>query len=217
MVFDINLNYNDEKIIKKIYSFKYITLKGNAEWALGIVTGNNNNFLINHKKNKFEKIYKGKEITPYTLGECENYIKFEPNNFQQSAPENKYRAPEKLIYRFISDKLVFAYDNMQRLTLNSANILIPKIDDYSIKIILALFNSPLYQYLYKKKFMSIKILRSHLESLPLPLFDKKIRDNIVAKAEQIIDNKFTIKEINEYIFSIFDITIDEKKYLLEEL
>jgi hypothetical protein len=57
-----------------------------------------------------------------------------------------------LIYRFISKYLVFAYDDKQKLTLNSANIVIPKTDDYPIKVIAALFNSSLYQFIFQKKF-----------------------------------------------------------------
>ena len=56
------------------------------------------------------------------------FIRFDPDRFQQAAPERKYRAPEKLVYRFISKKLIVAYDDRGRLTLNSANILIPRVD-----------------------------------------------------------------------------------------
>jgi hypothetical protein len=37
-----------------------------------------------------------------------------------------------------------------------------------------LFNSRLAQYYFSKKYSSIKVLRSHLESFPLPAFNQKL-------------------------------------------
>lgn len=214
-IFDIHLNDVDEKIINKVYSLNHTTLKKQASWALGIVTGDNNRFLQKKILQGFECIYKGKEISKYKLSSCENYIQFLPQRFQQVAPEEKYRAKEKLIYRFISDKLIFAYDNKKKLTLNSANIVIPKIKNYSIKVVLALFNSPIYQFIFKKKFMTIKVLRSHLEELPLPFFDKNSSNKIVSFVDNILNNynENNIQKLNAFIFNLFKLTNNEINYL----
>ena len=47
LLFNININSKDEKILSKVYSHKHRTLKDNAVWALGIVTGNNNYYIKN--------------------------------------------------------------------------------------------------------------------------------------------------------------------------
>ena len=124
---------------EKIYKTNHVTLKGKASWALGIVTGNNKKFITFKRSPGFEPIYRGKDVKRFVLSSPSCYIRFRPHYFQQVAPEEKYRAKEKLIYRFISRNLKFAYDNCQSLTLNSANILIPKLPNYPVKVILALF------------------------------------------------------------------------------
>jgi type I restriction-modification system DNA methylase subunit len=216
-IFDIFMNNRDEKIINKIFSKNHITLKNKAEWAMGIVTGNNKKFVSNKHYKGFEPIYKGKDIKPFYLNKCNNFIKFEPGNFQQVALESKYRAQEKLIYKFISNKLVFAYDDKQFLTLNSANILIPLIPNYPIKTILSFFNHPIYQFIYKKQFMSLKVLKNHLESLPLPIIEENLLKKIVYYADEIIYNSHNTSELFDLIFDIFNFTNKEQRYIIGEL
>jgi type I restriction-modification system DNA methylase subunit len=210
--FNIQANEIDSEIIRKIYSNKYITLKNNAEWALGIVTGNNNKYILKKHNDGAEEIYRGKDVYPFHLGEPQEFIIFEPHKYQQVAPVEKYRAKEKLIYRFISNKLIFAYDNKGKLTLNSANIMIPKIEGYPIKVILALFNSPIYQFLFQKKFSALKVLRSHIEELPLPLWETQVFDTIINFTNDILNGeKKSISKLNRYIMEQFNLTQDEIK------
>jgi type I restriction-modification system DNA methylase subunit len=196
--FDVFSQDIDLEIIKKIYNTNHTTLKNQAEWALGIVTGNNGKFLSTDKLPDYEPIFTGKEVGRYIVKNQQNYIKFEPNKFQQTAPEAKYRAKEKLIYKFISKYLVFAYDDKQRLTLNSANILIPKITDYPVKVILALFNSSLYQFIFEKKIRAIKLLRADLEKLPLPIWGTEVISYISEQVDQILTISDKEKKQNIY-------------------
>ncbi len=213
LIFDIDVNDFDNSIIGKVYAQKFVTLKNNADWALGIVTGDNKKFLKSIKLDGYEEIYKGKEVNKYLLSDASNYILFEPEKFQQVAPIEKYRAKEKLIYRFISNKLVFAYDNKQRLTLNSANVLVPRLTDYPIKVILALLNSSLYQFIYLKKFNTIKVLRGNLEELPFPIFSQTIYSEILNLVDKVLTNKIKISVIDDFIFNLFNITDKEKIHI----
>lgn len=214
-VFDIHSSGYDEKIIDKIYSVNHTTLEQKADWALGIVTGNNKGFITNELKNGFEPIFKGRDVERFTLSEPTSYIKFTPEKFQQVAPTEKYRAKEKLIYRFISKYLVFAYDDKQKLTLNSANIVIPKTDDYPIKVIAALFNSSLYQFIFQKKFSSIKVLRNHIEQMPLPLWDKKTFSEIIKLVDEIIDKGDKFEELDDFIMKKYSLSSQEITYIKE--
>lgn len=214
-VFDIHSSGYDEKIIDKIYSVNHTTLEQKADWALGIVTGNNKGFITNELKNGFEPIFKGRDVERFTLSEPTSYIKFTPEKFQQVAPTEKYRAKEKLIYRFISKYLVFAYDDKQKLTLNSANIVIPKTDDYPIKVIAALFNSSLYQFIFQKKFSSIKVLRNHIEQMPLPLWDKKTFSEIIKLVDEIIDKGDKFEELDYFIMKKYSLSSQEITYIKE--
>ena len=198
--FEENTNYNfsvldnkDVKILNKIYSKPYLTLKDSV-WALGIVTGDNSRLITNNSKNG-EKIYSGKNISKDGISDSVRYILYDRTKFQQVAPDEVYRAKEKLVYKFVSKKLVFAYDNKQRLFLNSANILIPNIDGYSIKDVMTFLNSTLFQYSYTKKFNELKVLKGNLLDLPFPV--------------KLPDTKLT----DDKIFKLYDLTKDEISYI----
>jgi len=201
-IFDINVDSADEKILNKIYSCSHTTLKGNAIWALGIVTGNNLEFIKDKKDKWNEPVIKGKDISPFKISEPDTFIKFVPEKFQQTADVSFYRCSEKLIYKYISNRLIFACDKDQCLTLNSANILIPQIDGVGIKVIMALFNSELYQYIFQKKFSSVKVLRSHLEELPVPLLGEPEYQYIIKLVDDI-ESGSSVEALNEYVYKIF--------------
>lgn len=203
--FSFKTSDSEYKLLKKIQNpkdKKY--LKNNADFALGIVTGNNKLYLSSKKSETNEVIIKGSDISPYKINDGKNFITYDKNLFQQSAPLEMYRACEKLVYKFISNKLVFAYDNLQRLTLNSCNILIPKVKDMNIKYILAILNSSVAQFVYQKEFNSVKVLRSHLEKIPFPICDAEIQKEIT----QLVDKLIATEDIENYQ-SLYD-TLDDK-------
>jgi SAM-dependent methyltransferase len=213
-VFDINVNQDDGRILDRVYSCAHTTLEGKADWALGIVTGDNMRYLRpGCNRAGYEPIFTGKEVDHYLFRDPSSCIKFAPERFQQVAPEGKYRAPEKLVYRFISKRLVVAYDDRGRLTLNSANILIPRVERYPVKALLALLNSSLYQFLFQKKFSSIKVLRSHLERLPLPLWDADELDRLASIAGAIIAGKVGLREADDFIMERFGLSAAERAHI----
>lgn len=223
-LFDVFNNGNDISIFEKIFNSEHITLKENADWALGIVSGDNRKFISENKLPQNEPILTGKDVKRFIANSPKNFIQFNPEKFQQVAPENKYRAKEKLIYKFISRELVFSYDNKQMLTLNSANILIPKLKNYPIKTILALFNSSLYQFIFQKKFGSLKVLRGDLEKLPLPLISEQQHKQIIKSVDTLISREINEqKRISEYekiddlIMDIFSMNDEQKNYVLSNI
>lgn len=164
MVFNLLSNI-DSDILSFVRKNAPYTLR-NSIWALGIVTGDNKSKLLKEPSQYLEPIYTGKEIQPYTLLKPKYYIEYNRDNLQQVAKDEYYRANEKLVYKFISNKLVFAYDDNKSLFLNSANILIPKIPNMSIKTVMAFLNSQVFQYLYSTLFGEIKVLKGNLMELP---------------------------------------------------
>lgn len=200
-IFNFTCDDNEYKKLEQIENIpNKITLKNNAEFALGIVTGDNKKYLSNQKKSDNEKIIKGSDIEKFKIKNCKNYILFTPSDFQQCAPEKMYRAKEKLLYKFISKKPVFAYDDKQTLTLNSCNILIPKIEGLDIKYILGILNSDIVQFYFEKKFKSIKVLKSHIEQIPIPDVTYEQQKPIINIVDKIILSKNNteklIKELN---------------------
>jgi hypothetical protein len=208
-----DLTDEEMELIKKIeFSVQVTYLKDNADFALGIVTGDNSTYILNNQPEGSEIILRGSEIFKYKFVPANSYIKFEPGKFQQVAPTNLYRAPEKLIYRFICNSLVFAYDNNQTLTLNSANILIPKIPGLGIKYILAILNSSAIQYFFNNRFKSVKILRAHIESLPIPVVSAELQSQITQKVEELLESKDPLeisklhKDIDAEVSKLFGLT-----------
>ena len=155
------------KILDWLNSQKHFCLS-ESSFALGIVTGDNKNKLFNTQKAGMEPVITGKEVCRYILSPAVKFLRYDRNTLQQTAPEKYYRAPEKLVYKFISNQLVFAYDNAGLLCLNSANILIPDIPGMSIKTVLAFLNSNVLRYYYQARFKDVKILKGNLMQLPFP-------------------------------------------------
>lgn len=205
------------------------TLAGQADFALGIVTGNNKKYISQEKCPNNEMVLKGTDIYKYKFRKTENYLVFQPQLFQQVAPAAYYRAKEKLLYRFICDQLVFAYDDRQTLSLNSCNIVIPHIEGLSMKYIMAILNSRVAQFYFKKKFNSVKVLRSHIEQIPIPFVNKRKQNQMIAYIDQMFassqDERGKIydkmdREISKLYnltaeeYSYVYLSVDEEKYLL---
>lgn len=218
--FSFTTSDEEYEILQKVHNMDSVCyLKDNADFALGIVTGNNKKYISENKTEENEMILKGADISKYHINHTTNYIVFQPEKFQQTAPTEMYRAPEKLLYRFISNQLVFAYDNLQTLSLNSCNIVIPKLPELNIKYILAILNSRVAQFIYKKDFNSVKVLRSHIESIPIPVADAKRQKQIISVTNQLISGlKGTqlytkYDELDSLICELFQLTDAEQRII----
>lgn len=204
-------------IWNKVYELRNDDLS-HSVWGLGIVTGDNKNKLVDKFQDGYECVYTGKEILKYRLSESSKYLYYDRASLQQCAKDEIYRAKEKLIYKFISKIPVFAYDNRGRLFLNSANILIPSIESMSIKSVMAMLNSELYQFLYMQKFDDVKVLKGNLSSLPFPKLttaqDKYLRESV----DLILDGQDGIQQdINMFIYKLFNIQNQEIYYIKDKL
>lgn len=186
----LNFTATDEeyRILQKIAQMpQQATLAGRAKFALGIVTGNNGRYVSKVKGDGMEAVLKGTDIQKFRFTLGGNYIAFKPEEFQQAAPTAYYRAEQKLLYRFISSRLVFAYDDRQTLPLNSCNVLIPEIEGLQMKYILAVLNSRAAQFFFDKNFNSLKILRSHIEQIPIPQVGRQRQEEIVQIVNRLIE------------------------------
>lgn len=223
-IFDVFTDTIDAVLTDKVFSVNHTTLKHNAIWALGIVTGDNKKHLHEDYSSELEPILTGKDIKRFCTKKPSKFIRFIPETFQQVAPEAKYRAEEKLLYKFISKQLVFAYDDKQTLTLNSANVLIPTLSNYPTKTILALFNSTLYQFIFEKKFGAIKVLKSHIEQLPLPDINtsehfrfEKLADELLKKDINMEERRLLYKKLDDEVMNLFSLDEKEKNRIYNEV
>lgn len=201
--FDVHVRTDEVALLECIYSVDHTTLVGSAEWALGIVTGDNKKHLLDQLEAGAEPIFRGSDVQPFYLEAPRSYIHFSPARYQQVANERYYRASEKLLYKFISKRLVFAYDDQRQLSLNSANILIPSIPGMSIKVVLAFLNSQVFQYIFSKKFSTHKVLRGDLEKLPFPRISKDVHDRMERLVDAAIANREVPDELHDLVFTSF--------------
>ncbi len=216
---EIEINSDREnEILTRVENIGCYNLKESI-WALGIVTGDNKNKLKNYQlSNDYEIIYTGKNIEKYILTPPTNYIKYDRTQLQQCAKDELYRCQEKLVYKFVSKTLCFAYDNSSSLFLNSANILIPRIEGMSIKTILAFLNSDIFTYYYRKRYSDIKILKSNLMTIPFPRITLQQNTEITQMVDLALNgNMQVVKDINEYIYHIYAITPTMKTEIKKEL
>ncbi|MBQ8836406.1 MAG: N-6 DNA methylase [Clostridia bacterium] len=220
----LSLNINDDeydcvKSIANIPNGKF--LADNAKFAIGIVTGDNKKYVKDEKSDGWETVLRGSDIYRYSIKDSCNYIRFSPKNFQQVAPTEMYRAEEKLIYRFISDVPVFAYDDKQTLSLNSCNILIPQIEGMDIKYVLAVLNSSVAAFFITKKFNSVKLLRSHIEALPIPTVSDEKQNEIIEKVDIILSSDKNVEalydELDKEIISLYNLSSHQQEIICNSL
>lgn len=220
-VFDIAIEHQHEMLIDKIYATPHTTLKNQASWALGIVTGDNKKHIKAVADKDLEAILKGSDLNPFNLKPATHFIKYEPSQFQQTAKSEFYRAPEKLLYKFISKKLVFSYDAKQTLSLNSANILIPNLPNMPIKVVLAYLNSELFQFIFSKKFTTHKVLRGDLEQLPFPLLTninaiESLVNHLIHPSRHANDTKL-LDKLQIMIYDSFNLTKADVEIIKDSL
>jgi tRNA1(Val) A37 N6-methylase TrmN6 len=211
-------NEQDAFILEKFYNTEHINLYNDTIFALGIVTGNNKKYLLDKKSKRGEAVYRGRDIEKYKFKQPEYFIEFQPELYQQTAPVKYYRQ-KKIAYRFICDKLVCVLDNDNSLILNSANLFISK--NYPMETIVSFFNSDIYTFIYRKKYHTKKVLKSHLQNLPLPILSEDIHQYICSlykKTFVIANNSIDDfqNEIDEIICKSFLIDKSEYAYIKEE-
>jgi len=209
----------DQTVVAKMERMRHDTLS-HSQWALGIVTGNNKEIVKTQCDEGMEAVYVGKEVEAFRLKGASSFIRFAPESFQQCAKEKLYRSSEKLIYRFIAKYPIVAYDNRQRLCLNSANVLIPSIDGMSVKSVAVLLNSSLYRYYYSLKFSDIKVLKGNLQQLPFPQLTAEQDQLLSALVDDILVNgssSHQLAAVDDAVYDLFHISSEERRYIHSKL
>lgn len=199
----------DLAIVRRVKALGAYDLTGSI-WGLGIVTGDNKGKLLSEPFLGTEPIHTGKDIEPYRLRPARHHIVFDRQRLQQAAPDAVYRAPEKLVYKFISKRLVFAYDDEGCLCLNSANILIPFVPSMGIKTAMAFLNSSVFQFLHAKLFGEVKVLKGNLTELPFPHVSEEIDARLTRLANEVLAGDDAKRdEIDALVFAIYGFGDDE--------
>lgn len=210
--FQIICSDDKYRIIRKMQQSDHFCLKGNADFALGIVTGNNRQLLKTTKQPGLEGIVKGTDITKYRLKEPSSFVKFTPESFQQVAPVKYYRDRDKLFYKFIAPEPVVAPDDKGYVSLNSANILIPRVEGYSSRYIMAVLNSSCIGFYYRNTCRNMKVLRARLEELPIPVCS----DSVMKEIEALTCTDEGSSKINLMVAELFGLNNEEIQVISDD-
>lgn len=219
--FVLRINDEEYRLLAKLETAENcVSLKEQADFALGIVTGDNKRYLSDGCRAGMEPVVTGSDVYRYRYEDSGKYVDPDLDLYQQAASVELYRAPEKLIYRFINRQLVFAYDDRQRLTLNSCNVVIPRVEGLDMKYIMAVLNSRVAQYMYEKRYHAVKVLRSHIESILIPMADVRSQLEII----QMADNLMTCEsrcdlynEIDDAVRRLYGVSDEDYEFIRRTL
>lgn len=84
-----------------------------------------------------------------------------------------------------------------------------------IKVVLAFLNSSIFQFLFQKKFSTIKVLRGDLEQLPFPIIDIDTHDKLESLVNKTLEGNDCQNLIDDIVFTIFNCCSDENLYIKE--
>ena len=155
-------------------------LRGRVRFILGVVTGDNRRAL-GPSTSAGEPILTGTDVAPMRLTPPRRILTLPLERVQQAAPRAAY-ARDKIVYRFVARHPVAAVDRRGQLTLNSANAI--ALDDPALDLdfLAAWLNSSTVRFIHRARQAMPRVLRAHLEGLPLPRADHTQRRAVAQAA-----------------------------------
>ncbi|MBI4648107.1 MAG: N-6 DNA methylase [Bacteroidia bacterium] len=185
-------------ILKKIKRVKTIELGNITKIYQGIITGNNDKFLSTNPLNsKWQKILRGKDINRYYLKWDGIYVYYYPKELWSNTDLGMFNVKEKIISRQTSDRLIATIDTQKYFTLDSTHVIHLLNNSFSLKYLLAIFNSKLLNFIYQNKvkesgrvFAQVKVV--NLKPLPIRVIDFN------SKSEKFLHNEI-VKHVDNLL------------------
>ncbi len=114
---------------------------------------------------KFFRLLDGRNIGRYQVKWDGVYFEYDESKIHSCKRQDIFLTAEKLLFRRVSEDLMFAYDDNQFFALNTLVVVnLREGQTESLKYLLALLNSSLMNYLYKKRFKSTKKVFSEIQA-----------------------------------------------------
>lgn len=162
----------EKVLVEKMEQVPHRKLGESCQWLMGIVTGDNNRFVRFSPEKGTVPVVAGPDIGRNTLIRPSRHLIYNRDALQQCGPDNLYQQP-KILYRFITEDPVFAWDREGQYMLNSVNAFIPDGSIWSLRDWELVLNHPLIRFYYRKKFGGVKVLKRALSALPVPILEEK--------------------------------------------
>jgi type I restriction-modification system DNA methylase subunit len=144
---------------------------------------------------RFFPVLDGRNIAKYAVRWDGVYLEYDESRIHSCKRQDIFLSPEKLLFRRVSEDLMCAYDDRQFFALNTLVVVNPKEGhSASLKYLLAVLNSSLMNYLYKKRFKSTKRVFSEIQArsvgqLPIAPAKPAVVATVAALATLLIAGK----------------------------
>ena len=222
------LNIFSNKIIDKIFRKNLDSLFDHCIINQAIALKGDKSLTIKYENrlNKYDKLLEGRNIFKYGIDWDGKYLEYNLQRIHSCKRKDIFESEEKLLFRRVSESLIFTYDNEQYFALNT--LVVVNLRDTSklnLKFLLALLNSRLLNYIYKNKFKSTKKVFSEIQAksvakLPIvniPLEKQsniiKIVDEIIYKNRCEIDTKKLEEYIDKIVYELYGLSEEEIKII----
>lgn len=218
-IFNIHCSNEEESLITKIKCSSIRFLPEGCSWLLGVVTGDNKRFVTESPVKGCPPLLTGKELKPFKADPPRCWLRIDNGPLQQSRKLEEY-SQAKLVYRFIGYTVLFSIDREGLITLNSANSLVLPDSSSESEISTGLeelafwYNSSLFKFLWLKQYRSVKMLRRHLEELPIPLWNLDEISRIKTLVQNAEKGQDISSFMDEMIFEHFELTEEERNIVL---
>ena len=138
------------------------------------------------------------ELFRYGFQWSGNYINYDREVLHRPRKENTFLSDKILIQR-VSSRLICSFDNEQFYTFNSVNNLVLINEAYNLKYILAVLNSKLIDYFYRKNYSldasyTITVTKQNLDSIPIPIVSIETQNPFIVITDKII---YLTKQLQE--------------------
>ena len=203
-----------------------ITLGNIIHFSRGVKTSNDKRFIsVIPKGDEYKKVYRGRNIRPYTFIWAGEYIWYRPDLMKEKAgslPHSKsfFEVPEKLVMQRIGMQLSVAYDDEQNYFLDTVNVSrYDSLDkNYSLKFLCGLLNSKVVNFWYHRKYQLPTIGGYELDSIPIPKDLVTKQKAIISLVDKILnakrsdpstDTSALEQEIDRLVYALYGLTEEE--------
>lgn len=222
-LFSVNLDNNSSAIIKKVLNGFKVKVGEVLEIQQGIIySGQKKEDVFSNEQlnSNYKQILDGRDVLKWHINwedKLENKYILYSDKLHRPREERLFLAKEKLVFPRKSVKISGAYDYNQYYCLNTVYVCLPKKDGYSLKYILAILNSKLINYFYKKLFFGWQVTIPALNCISMPNMNQ---NKITKKVDSILelkssDQKTKVesleREIDQIIYQLYGLTGEEIK------
>lgn len=189
-------------------------------------------FGFNHqsisKKGAGYKVLKGKNIGRYFISEGDFFVDADFSDNKTFKKKEHFFTTPKLLTRFVSNKLMFAYDTEGYCNTNVVYNIIKKTDcQTDLKYLLGLLNSDLINFWFYNTYSNTDkifphIQKNQLAAIPIAEVDKKNQNPIIKLVDQILilkkkaanaDTSELEKQIDAEVYKIYGLSEDGIKVI----